>query len=132
MKTILETPAQAKETRHVPGVFFRCHDCHAVKPVQTSGGTGYAYINDALICYACADKREAADLLTADRFTGYVSGDGRHLTTWTGGKLGTLSLGAFHPWSRDRQYVRAHDLHGQSWHGTGAPSMWCNLRKCKA
>ncbi len=132
---IIETPSQAKETRHVDGVLFRCHDCQTVKPVQTKGGTGYALYTEpggeCLVCYDCADKRQTAELLTSDRFTGYVSGDGRSLTTWTEGRLGSVSLGSRHPWSRDRFYLRAYDVHGQAWHGTGAPGMWCNLRKCK-
>jgi hypothetical protein len=136
MKTILETPAQAASARHTEGVSFRCHDCGEVKPVQTSGGTGYARCTDPdgehLVCYACTDKRQTAELLTRDTFTGYISGDGRNLTTWTGGILGRISFGSRHPWSRERYYVRAYDVHGQSWHGTGANSMWCNLRKCKA
>lgn len=134
MKTILKTPAQASETRHAEGVQFRCHDCSEVKPVQTNGGTGYAVCDEGkhLVCYACADKRETADMLTSDRFTAYVSPDGRSITTWTGGKLGTVSFGGRHPWSRERHYITARDVHGQHWHGTGAQGMYCNLRKCKA
>ena len=135
--TILETPTQAKETRHGENVSFRCHDCGKVKPTGGHGcGTGYARCNDPdgehLVCYACTDKRETADLLTHDKFTAYVSSDGCNLTTWTGGKLGTVSFGERHPWSRERNYLRAYDVHRQSWHGTGAPGMYCNLRRCKA
>jgi hypothetical protein len=136
MKTIIETPAQAKETRHIEGVQFRCHDCHEVKPVQHSGGTGYARCNDPdgehLVCYACADKRQTADLITHKKFTAYISGDGHRLTTWTGGNLGRVFLGERHPWSRERHYLTARDVHGQRWHGTGAPGMWASLTKCKA
>lgn len=135
MKTILETYEQAKTTKHEDGVRFRCHDCGEVKPIQRSGGTGYASFPDPdgehLVCYACADKRQAADLITENRFTGYVSCDGRSLTTWSGGTLGRIFLGSLHPWSRERRYLSATDIHGQRWHGTGAPGMWCDLRKCK-
>lgn len=118
-----------------------CHACDS-KRILSCGHTpslhenfttGTAHLPDGReICYACADEMQRADLLTSDRFTGYVSSDGKCLTTWTGGRLGSVSIGHRHPWSRERSYIRAYDLHGQTWHGTGAPGMWCNLRKCKA
>lgn len=134
MKAIITTPEQSRATRHRKGVCFQCCDCKRVLPVQTSGGTGYACCDDNrhLVCYACADERQRADLAKVDRFTGYVSGDGRRLTTWSGGDLGSVSMGELHPWSRERRYLRAYDCHGQVWSGTGAPGMWCNLRKCKS
>jgi|688.fasta_scaffold30353_18 hypothetical protein len=133
MKTILRNSTESRATRHDETVSFECCDCHTVKPVQTSGGTGYACLPDGgLCCYPCTDVRERADLLTRDKVCQYVSGDGKRLTTWTGGDLGRVSLGERHPWSRERFYVSATDCHGQRWHGTGAPGMWANLKKCKA
>ena len=133
---ILETPAQASNAKHGGNVSFRCYDCREVKPTGGNGcGTGYARFTDpdgeCLICYACADTRQTADLLTQDKFFGYVSSDSHNLTTWTGGVLGRIFFGKRHPWSRERYFVSARDVHGQRWHGTGAPGMWCNLRKCK-
>lgn len=132
--TTLKTSKQSRATRHAEGVTFECCDCGEVKPVQTSGGTGYAVIPDTgrLCCYACTDKRERADLLTAEKIVRYVSSNGRALQTWSGGSLGQVYFGERHPWSRERHYITAIDCHGQRWHGTGAPGMWASLRKCKA
>ena len=85
-------------------------------------------------CYACCHARDLETMRTADRFTCYVGCDGRTLTTWTGEKLGTVTLGAVHPWSRkspmgERHYLRAVDVYGGRWYGTGAPGMWASLRR---
>lgn len=133
---------QTKQTTHGP-----CHDCGAEihtpeSTVKTgSGATGYAILHDpegAKICYACADTRERDAMLTENRFIAYVSRDWSILTTWTGGKLGTVTrVGSVHPFSRhsfdgERHYISATDVHGQKWRGTGAPGMYARLRKCKA
>ena len=111
---------------------FTCLDCKGTKITHHQGGTGYATLPDGgKICYACSDKREIEHLKTATTFLGYVSSDGRNLTTWPGGILGTVSFGRLHHWSRERYHVRAYDLHGNAWHGTGARGMYCTLRRCK-
>lgn len=140
---ILETGAQASGVRHEAGVSFRCMACHAVKPVQTSGGTGYARPcnSDGLLCYACADLAQIADLKDRSRpFSGYVSSDGCTITTWTGGTLMRVTR------SRPCQLTRASythdrksfasfhavDVHGGHWHGRGSPGICINLRPCAA
>lgn len=90
-------------------------------------------------CYACCLERDLAtmrDSAPGDRFSAYVSSDGRRLTSWPGGELGTVELGAPHPWTRrsvfgERRYLRAVDAHGNRWTGTGAPGMYANLRRVK-
>ena len=66
MPTIIETQKQARNTVHTSAVQFKCGDCGHVKPVQTSGGTGYGYYGpdgaDAKpICYECCGKRDLAN-----------------------------------------------------------------------
>lgn len=52
---VLTTQRQLRKTKHVEGTFFKCHQCKQVKPVQTSGGTGYGYdAKDRPVCYASA------------------------------------------------------------------------------
>jgi hypothetical protein len=54
-------------------------------------GTGYAGIPDSreVVCYPCAEDREAAAFATADAFPAYdvLRGAGHAITTWTGREL---------------------------------------------
>lgn len=97
-------------------------------------GTGYAITPEGdRICYACADERTLADIAAArpgDRAPGlYLSGDGRRITTWSGGTIMThVRKGGRHNFSPDRFYLTAQDAQGRTWHGTGAEGMYCTLR----
>jgi len=86
------------------------------------------------ICRTCSGKFETETLADPNvtRFVGYLSSDGKSLSTWDGTILGRASKGAQHPWSRERFYVRVTDVHGGKWHGTAAPGMWASLRRVKA
>lgn len=118
-----------------------CSDCCAtIDPLRkgTGGGTGYAVLNSRRkICYACADKRQVADLLDRSKsFTGYLSSDGSRWTTWTGGTLGnvdrlTVSRSGLHGSSLSNVHVV--DVHGNTWCGRGAGTGMClTLRPCKS
>ncbi len=103
------------------------------EPTPDGLGSGYARTADGrTMCYLCADELQRLEMATVDRFTAYVSSDGRTLTTWSGGVLGRCTLAGRHPWSSERQYLRATDVHGNRWHGTGAPGMYACLRRAKA
>lgn len=139
MNTIIETAEQASQTRHVEGVSFRCSKCGAVKPVGTSGVTGYARTADgnAIICYECADRMQVAELKDRSKpFCAYVSSDGRAITTWSGGKLMTVirsrpcQLTRRSNWhSRDSYMsIRARDVHGGEWCGRGSAGIAIKLR----
>ncbi len=61
-----------------------------------AGAAGYATMRDGRrICYAHADQSEREAIAAAggrgERFTAYVSGDGRAITTWTGGVLARVT-----------------------------------------
>ena len=99
--------------------------------------TGYGTDRDtgATACYECTTVRDLATMREAapgDRFGAYLSSDGRMLTNWPGGKLGSVTIGNPHPWSSERTYIRVVDAHGGRWYGTGAPGMWASLRRCRA
>lgn len=69
-------------------------DCgHTVTPDPSSIGTGQARDLETgeTMCYPCADAREQEKIKTADVFTGYVSADGKRITTWTGGELAVIT-----------------------------------------
>jgi hypothetical protein len=96
-------------------------------------GTGYATMPDGKrVCYACADASERERMRTADSMFAYVSTDSRSITTWTGGKLATVTA----VWTSDRArktYVQATDVHGTRWYGQGPSETgnYVNLRRAK-
>jgi hypothetical protein len=119
-----------------------CTDCGADLPKHPPGycgGSGYAITpENRRICYACADKRQVADLLDRSKpFCAYLSTSGLTITTWTGGKLMTVTretdwriFGSRHSVG---SCVSAVDVHGKRWHGRGAGrGMAINLRPSKS
>lgn len=117
---------------------FKCCDCGAVRLFNIGGvGTGYARVDgNQLCCYECVDKRQLAELAKRPAaFTVYLSSDGRHVITWSGGILGRVhSLGVSRSGWHGAEIARFHvcDAHGQWWQGRGAGrSMVCTLRPMK-
>jgi hypothetical protein len=123
-----------------------CYDCGDgfPTPEPAGGGAGYATIRNTpagniKVCYRCADQRQIAELRTAQRYGAYISGDGKRITTWTGGKLGDIT------WSRPAQLtrpsfthdqssyrsIRVLDVHGNVWTGRGSPGIFIKLRRVK-
>lgn len=117
-------------------------------PTSDAGcGTGYAITHDTneRICYDCANAREVADLLTADRYVAYLkvpehtpTSQPRHpkasLTTWTGCTLARVSrlTKSHHNIGGYLYHFNATDVHGQQWYGTSpGPDMYARMRKCK-
>lgn len=149
---LIHNAQQAAGFRHTVenrGAAFICADCNEAIyfPIRADGGyscgTGYAQPrdSDALICYPCADKSQIADLIGATRAGGYISSDGKRLTTWTGGTLGTviqktetaLPFGRTNSWVHGKHYFqfRIRDVHGQYWHGKSSPGICITLRRLK-
>jgi hypothetical protein len=99
--------------------------------------TGYGTNQDGkTMCYSCCHIADLADIAASkpgDRFSGYISGDGKTWTNWPGGTLGHVIQRSSrpHPWSRERYYYRVRDQHRRVWSGTGAPGMWATLRLTK-
>lgn len=126
-----------------------CHAC-ADKRVLSCGHTpsphniyttGTAWTMDGReICWVCADAEQVADLLKREPVVGYLSADGKAVTTWTGGKLGSVT------WSRATKLTRQsythnrnsyrtvnmRDVHGNYWTGRGSPGIAIRLRPMKA
>lgn len=71
---IIENAKQASETPHVDGIHFCCSQCGEVKPVQSTGGTGYARNRaDELVCYACCAVNDRADMIATGKATLYLT-----------------------------------------------------------
>lgn len=114
---------------------FRCEGCQRAVLFMTECGTGYARtVDNGMICYACADKRQAADMAahTSGPFHCYMDRDGRNVTTWTGGYLGRVlrSNSSRSGWHGSEVWrFRVRDAAGWEWNGRGAgPGRACTLR----
>jgi hypothetical protein len=71
---VLTTQQQLQETRHVEGVEFQCCQCKAVKPVQTSGGTGYGYNKqNEPVCYDCCGENDRAEMIATGKAVLYLT-----------------------------------------------------------
>lgn len=156
MPAIIENQAQAIDTHHIDGVMFRCSECSEVKPVETSGGTGYAWPagpdnpEAKPICYACCGKRDVADMIATGRATLYLTqperfGPGLRLESYgrTGHAVvtnwpGTLKLTAFVRQGRHNIAGKRYDAwftgpDGAKWHGVtyGDNTQICHCHRTK-
>lgn len=144
---IIETQSQARATRHTEGVMFRCGDCGQVKPVGTSGGTGYGYAEHAdnpdakPICYECCGKREKALMIETGRATLYFTPikdahwNKCKVTDWPG----TLEFIGGYSIGRHNMAGKRYDVHfkgpdGAQWHGVtyGDNTQICHCKRTKA
>ena len=86
------------------------------------------------------DEAQRADLRTAQVYMAYLTGKpgsvygDYELTTWTGGKLATVTYAqqGRHNIGGKLYRFRAIDVHGQHWHGTSpGPGMYARMRRSK-
>lgn len=118
-----------------------CGASFPIHPAGYSGGSGYAVLpNGERICYACADKRQVEELKDRSKpFCAYVGRD-NSITTWTGGKLMTITRAwpcqlTRQSFTHDRRgYLSIHavDVHGGHWAGRGSEGIAIKLRPVKA
>lgn len=108
-------------------------DCGHIESDHSDITRGYGRDKDGkTFCYDCCEAQDKQAMKTQDKFFAYLSMDGATLVNWPGRKLGTvIRSGAYHPCSRERYYITVRDVHGQMWHGTGAPGEWASLQKNK-
>jgi hypothetical protein len=98
-------------------------DCGHV-PTPTPHTTGVAETPSGFrMCYPCSERWERSAMANANEYFGYISSDGKHLTTWTGGKLArvvteTNSRTGFHR-SEIHNYRFVDDA-GVRWYGKNA------------
>jgi len=78
------------------------------------------------MCYACANKAQRKELKTATKFQAYLSSDGKLITTWSGGKLATVTS----TYTTRRGFCgscvwwHAKDVHGVWWYGAARTKGW--------
>ena len=125
-----------------------CHACDSVRLLDCGHHpsphspmtTGTAHMPDGKeICWTCADAAQVEQLRDRSRpFVAYVSGDGKSITTWTGGKLMDVRQSWRIPLTRFSYthgktilHIRAQDVHGGNWFGRGNPGIAITLRPTK-
>ncbi len=121
-----------------------CSRCNAPFPTLQAGicgGAGYATLpNGRKICYPCADAIARDEIKPHDKqFYGYVSSDGKSITTWSGGKLGTviasrpckLTRQSFTHSPKSYRSIRMRDESGNDWSGRGSPGIVIKMRPVK-
>lgn len=111
-----------------------CDGCGAAcKPDGCA--TGYGITPDGRkLCYPCCDAGERAEFAAAETYCAYMSGDGRSISTWPGGKLATVTYSARHRGGFGGEYftVGATAPDGSRWYGRGGgPGMFVRLRRRK-
>lgn len=118
-------------------------DCGHVNPGVEAAGwngwgpTGYARTPaNFTMCYPCADVHDRAAMANANEHFGYLSGDGKSITTWTGGHLarvtqhGKARLG-FH--GSMIHAIRAVAPDGSQWYGrNGGEGMHIKIKRAKS
>ena len=65
---------------------FKCSICRTDKPVEDSGGTGYAKRGSRLICYACCATLDKRAMARTGRATMYLTESirGVYVSNWPG------------------------------------------------
>lgn len=99
--------------------------------------TGVAWTQGNVpLCFDCADLAQREDMKRADAWSGYLASDGQTITTWSGGKLASVTM--LHKFKlggacRGTAYtIHAIDTYGGRWHGRSpGPGMYCKLRRLK-
>jgi len=97
---------------------------------------GYAEMSDGRrVCYACADDLQRGAMVQNTEITAYLSSDGEHITTWTGGELAkVISLGSATTGfgGSEITFVRAVSPDGREWYGrNGGKGMSVRLKAVK-
>lgn len=113
-------------------------DCgHDVDATRGLGiGTGVCVtVDERRICYNCADDAERESMREGRPALAYLSSDGRNVTTWPGGILGTVTretVRTMYGFCRsERTFVRVTAFDGSAWHGSGiGRGCYVRLRKC--
>jgi len=134
---IIETQEQARQTRHVEGVSFRCSDCGEVKPVHHGRiTTGYGYDEyDNIVCFECCGKRDAATMRETGKATLYLTSDkGEYfVSNWPS----TLKLSAYVRRGRHNIAGKRYDawfwFENTKWYGVtyGDNTQICHCKRLK-
>lgn len=105
-----------------------CATCRGVFSHDTPHGTDNT---NGMHCYRCSHARALERIKARPSvFHAYLSGDGRHVTEWSGGVLMRVVVESA---GRKRTTIRAIDSQGYEWRGQGeGRGMLVSLRPCKS
>lgn len=114
----------------------RILDCGHKPSPHSDCTTGTAHTQDGReICWECSYQQELKAMSQSDRYSGYISEDGKQITTWPGQTLATITYlhTGNHNMAGKMTYFRAVAKDGSHWHGRGhGLGMLCHLRRSKA
>jgi hypothetical protein len=131
-RRMLET-LDVKRSETVEKVFC---DCCGAECIPTGCATGYGETPDGRrLCFPCCDQSQRLEFSAADRFSAYVAGDGKTVTTWTGGKLARIVGMTRHRGGFGGEYVTVQAVapNGARWYGRGGGAgVYVNLRRSKS
>lgn len=124
------------ETTEFPKVEPELLSCgHLSTPRGFAAGYATRVKDGAKICYDCADRMQREELLVEKEVFGYLSSDGKLITTWTGGELmkvtseGSARTGFY---GSRVTYVRAEGPDGSRWYGkNGGRGMSIRMKRAK-
>ena len=113
-------------------------DCGHPESPHSELTTGYGTDSDGRRhCYDCCLARDLAYMSEHGKLSAYLSGDGKSITTWPGGKLADVidlwqtSAGGFLCGVKIAR-VRARSVSGEMWHGRGpGRGMYIRMTKTK-
>lgn len=114
---------------------FICCDCSQEKPMQDSGGPGYAVLDDGRkVCYACCAERDKAYMVEHGRITLYFDNKARLVTNWPGTLWFDCAVRTGnHNIAGIRYDVWFTDHLGKKWHGVryGHHTQLCHCKRLK-
>lgn len=111
-----------------------CQDCGETF-VADGFLTGYGERDGKKYCYKCCNAHELREFSKAEKYSCYISTDGKTITTWPGGRLARVVSLSMHAGGFGGEYatVRAVADDGTEWHGRGGgPGCYVNLRRSRA
>jgi hypothetical protein len=114
----LKAMAQERERLNPPPAILDCGHTPTTPHSPITSGTAHT-ADGKEICTDCADAMQREELQTATKTYGYLDKKRKQITTWTGGKLATLTAARTigHNLAGTMIAWNAVDDNGQRWYG---------------
>jgi hypothetical protein len=112
----------------------QCHDCNTLCDSYGIHKPWGRTHDGKVCCHDCCHKREEAEFLLSQRYTAYLSGDAKRITTWPGGQLARVMFvkRVRHNMAGYVYRVWAKDSKGREWYSQcGIPGQVIRLRLLK-
>lgn len=141
----IENYSQVNQAEGLQVFTFRCVSCDKCHPSWNDGDSVSNYAvrrsDGCFLCSPCSVVEEQKDLQGTSRAVGYISQDGKQVTTFIGGLLMNITesrlrrppFGRQTTWAGSKYYTfHATDVWGQRWVGQGCgPGVVAYFRRMK-